>query len=120
MIAPVYVVTLLLAALTAAGLTAALVWQAGLRPLPAYFVAINAVTVLAYGYDKRIAGGTRTRVPEWTLHLLALAGGTPGGLLGQALFRHKTQKWSFKVWFWTIAAVQALAIGVWAWTRAGE
>jgi uncharacterized membrane protein YsdA (DUF1294 family) len=95
-------------------MTLLLVKQLRIPPLPSYFLAINSVTLLAYGYDKRVANGTRTRVPEWTLHFLAIAGGTPGALFGQALFRHKTQKWSFRVWFWSIAVLQAIGIVIWA------
>ncbi len=92
----------------------ALLWWLGLAGLYAYLVGINAVTVLLYGYDKRqaIAGGGR--VPEVILHLAALIGGSPGALLAQAVFRHKTQKLKFRMVFVGIVVVQVLAaFGYW-------
>ncbi|NLZ04157.1 MAG: DUF1294 domain-containing protein [Phycisphaerae bacterium] len=92
----------------------ALLWWLGLAGLFAYLVGINAVTVLLYGYDKRqaIAGGGR--VPEVILHLAALIGGSPGALLAQAVFRHKTQKLKFRMVFVGIVVVQVLAaFGYW-------
>lgn len=92
-----------------------LTWRLGMGALPAYLLAVNSTTLLAYGYDKSIAGGRRTRVPERVLHLLALAGGTPGAMLGQILFRHKTLKRSFRTWFWIIVLIQLTAVGAWIW-----
>ncbi len=61
---------------------------------------VSVVTFVVYGFDKRQAANGGRRIPEQTLHLLALAGGWPGALVGQRLFRHKTQKLSFLVVFW--------------------
>jgi uncharacterized membrane protein YsdA (DUF1294 family) len=80
---------------------------------------VNLATIALYGYDKAIAGGTRTRVPEKVLHLLALVGGSPGALLAQTLFRHKTVKASFRRTFWLILLFQLTALGAafWYWRR---
>ena len=102
----------ILAILVAA--TSLVLWRLGLAGLYAYLVGINTVTVLRYGYDKRqaIAGGGR--VPEVILHLAALIGGSPGALLAQAVFRHKTQKLKFRMVFVGIVVVQVLAaFGYW-------
>lgn len=82
-----------------------------------YLAGVNVATMALYGYDKAVAGGKRTRVPERVLHLLALAGGSPAALLSQSLFRHKTVKTSFQRVFWLIVALQAAAVaaGVWWW-----
>lgn len=90
--------------------TSLLLWWLGLPGLYAYLLGINVVTVLLYGYDKRqaIAGGGR--VPELTLHLAALVGGSPGALLAQAVFRHKTRKIKFKMTFISILFLQVLII----------
>lgn len=101
----------------AVGLAVAL-WRLGLAPVYAGLIAVNAVTLLLYGYDKRqaIAGGTR--IPEAVLHIVAMLGGSPGALLGQGLFRHKTQKRSFRLAFAGIVLVQGILIyGYWRFLR---
>jgi len=77
--------------------------------LIAYAVA-SAATFLAYGWDKRQAmrGGRRAR--ERTLHLLELAGGWPGGLVGQIVFKHKRQKVSYMLVF---AGIVLLHVAGW-------
>lgn len=66
----------------------------------AFVVAVlSVVTLLAYAADKSAARKGTWRTPEKTLHILALAGGWPGALLGQQWFRHKTQKTSFLLVF---------------------
>jgi uncharacterized membrane protein YsdA (DUF1294 family) len=61
---------------------------------------MSFVTFIACGCDKRRARTDRRRVPEKTLHLLAFFGGWPGALMGQRIFRHKTQKLGFQIMFW--------------------
>ncbi len=67
-------------------------------------------TMLCYGYDKYRARTGGRRVPEAVLHFMAAAGGTPGAFVGQLLFRHKTRDRQFRVVFFTIAAVQVVAL----------
>ena len=38
-------------------------------------------------------------MPEATLLVFGLIGGWPGAIIGQQLFRHKTQKQPFKTYF---------------------
>jgi uncharacterized membrane protein YsdA (DUF1294 family) len=78
-----------------------------------WFALINAVTLLAFGFDKWGAGQSGRRVSESTLVLLAALGGWPAGLLGINLFRHKTAKWTFKAKF--AVALIPFAGDVWAW-----
>lgn len=68
--------------------------------------------MVAYGLDKEKAGRGEWRTTESFLHLLELAGGWPGGLLGQQLFRHKTRKVSYQAVFWLIVT---LHLGLWTW-----
>jgi uncharacterized membrane protein YsdA (DUF1294 family) len=85
--------------------------------LPAWsgaLAGVNLATVLLYGYDKAVSGGTKLRVPENVLHLLAFFGGSSAALLSQAMFRHKTVKPSFRRTFWLIVALQLSAAGA-AW-----
>jgi len=79
-------------------------WLAG-------WMALNVATVLLYGYDKAIAGGSRRRIPERTLLLFALLGGTPGALFAMGLFRHKTAKASFRRAMMVIVVVQLALLG---------
>ncbi|EIK9031178.1 DUF1294 domain-containing protein, partial [Salmonella enterica] len=52
-----------------------------------------------YGIDKTAARKTWRRVPESTLLVFGVVGGWPGAIVGQQLFRHKTQKQPFKTYF---------------------
>jgi len=91
-----------------------LLWRLGLGPIYACLIGMNIVVLLLYGYDKRQAVAGGTRIPEAALHLGALLGGTPGALLGQGLFRHKTRKRSFRLVFAVIILLQAaLAYAYW-------
>ncbi|EAA3865885.1 DUF1294 domain-containing protein, partial [Salmonella enterica subsp. enterica serovar Virchow] len=49
--------------------------------------------------DKTAARKTWRRVPESTLLVFGVVGGWPGAIVGQQLFRHKTQKQPFKTYF---------------------
>ena len=77
-----------------------------------WWLALNVVTVLVYGYDKAIAGGARRRVPERTLLTPARLGGSPGALLAMGVFRHKTAKVSFRRAMMAIVAAQAMLLGL--------
>lgn len=55
-----------------------------------------------YWSDKRKAQTDRWRTPENILHAVELAGGWPGALIAQQVFRHKTRKVSYQVLFWVI------------------
>jgi uncharacterized membrane protein YsdA (DUF1294 family) len=81
--------------------------------LYAYVISINLITLLFYGYDKYQARNNGFRIPEMVLHLLALIGGSPGALLGQILFRHKTKKLKFLFVFVMIVIFQVIVIVVW-------
>ena len=71
---------------------------------------LSLVAFVAYGFDKRRAQASGRRLPEHTLHLLALFGGWPGGLLGQRIFRHKTQKFGFRFVFWLCVTLHLAAV----------
>lgn len=60
-----------------------------------YLSVINFTTWAAYGLDKGRAKSGKWRIPERTLLLLALIGGSPGALAGMIMFRHKTRKPKF-------------------------
>lgn len=73
------------------------------------YPAVSAVTFLVYGADKSAAARRAWRVSEKTLHLLALAGGWPGALLAQQVFRHKSSKAEFRAVFWATVVVNVAA-----------
>ena len=60
-----------------------------------YLSVINFTTWAAYGLDKGRAKSGKWRIPERTLLLLALIGGSLGALAGMIMFRHKTRKPKF-------------------------
>lgn len=65
--------------------------------LVCYLAFINILTCVIYGIDKQKARSRQWRVPEKTLLLLAVAGGSAGACIGMRIFHHKTQKWKFKL-----------------------
>jgi uncharacterized membrane protein YsdA (DUF1294 family) len=71
-------------------------------------VAASGASIVLYGIDKFAAVGKKRRLPEATLHLVALLGGWPGAAIGQRLFRHKTRKASFLLKFLITAAAHSL------------
>lgn len=79
----------------------------------AYWVAINLVAYPVWWVDKRQAKRGGFRVPEWTLHLLSLAGGGVGGVLAMRTLRHKTRKRVFRFGQPLLAAAGVAALG-WA------
>ncbi|WP_085317564.1 DUF1294 domain-containing protein [Derxia lacustris] len=106
---------------------AALKWAVSWQPGVGYIVA-SVVCYCFYSTDKSIAidnaerGGRTSRIPESTLHFLALIGGWPGAILAQQWLRHKSRKQPFRSIFWltvvaNVAAFIALAIFLrnWAW-----
>ncbi len=71
-----------------------------------YLSVINVVLFTMMGIDKRKAVKGKWRIPEKTLFLLAVMGGSVGGILGMYVFRHKTKHWSFKLGFPAILVLQ--------------
>ena len=72
---------------------------------------MSLVAFVAYGIDKKRAQTAGRRIPERTLHLLALLGGWPGAWIAQRLFHHKTRKLSFRVAFWLVVALHLALAG---------
>ncbi|AOT43244.1 TPA: DUF1294 domain-containing protein [Enterobacter ludwigii] len=69
------------------------------HPFILWLLLINVLTLATYGADKMAARRAMRRVPEATLLVFGLIGGWPGAIIGQQLFRHKTQKQPFKTYF---------------------
>lgn len=62
-----------------------------------YLLLINAAGLLIMCLDKLLAKKGARRVPERTLLLIALFGGSLGSLLGMLLAHHKTRKPKFYI-----------------------
>ena len=77
-----------------------------------YLLAFSLAAFLLFAWDKRCAVVGRRRIPERTLLMLALAGGTPGAIAGQRLLRHKTRKEPFRSRLMGIAIGQGLLVVV--------
>ena len=63
-----------------------------------------------YALDKNAARRGKPRVPEHTLHLLALLGGWPGALMAQQRLRHKTRKTGFLRVFWLMMLLNLVGL----------
>lgn len=62
-----------------------------------YLLAVNLVTFIFMGLDKRKAIKHKYRIPERTFWLLSLIGGAVGSLIGMNVFHHKTKHRSFVI-----------------------
>ena len=87
-----------------------------IRYLLWYLAAVNLVTFTVYGADKAKARRGAWRVPEKTLFLLPLLGGSLGALLGMWAFHHKTMHWYF-VWGIPLILLAQTALAVWVYVR---
>jgi len=82
-----------------------------LKLLLIYLAAMNLLLFALMGFDKARARRGQRRIPESTLFFFAVAGGSLGGVLGMAVFRHKTRHASFRIGFPAILLCQtALAV----------
>ena len=75
-----------------------------------YFLAVNSIAFILIGYDKYLAKKRRYRIPERTLLLFVLAGGTIASGISMLLFRHKTSKRSYLIRFFTIVFFQLVLL----------
>lgn len=80
-----------------------------------YLLLVNAICLLLFAVDKRRARQGGWRVPEKTLFLWGMAGGSLGGLLGMYVIRHKTRHlkfvWGFPLIFLLQAALLFYMLG---------
>lgn len=83
----------------------------GAPPALAYFLAINVVAYPVWAIDKRQSKAGGFRIPEWTLHLLSLAGGGVGGVIAMKTLRHKTRKKIFSLFHPALAGLSVAALG---------
>ncbi len=74
-----------------------------------YLIVINLVTFIVFGVDKSKARKHGWRIPEKTLFLLSIIGGSVGAIIGMHTFRHKTRKWYFAFGIPAILIIQLAA-----------
>lgn len=60
-----------------------------------YLIIINLIGFVIMGIDKLKAKKRAWRIPESTLFVVALIGGSLGTTIGMHVFRHKTRHWYF-------------------------
>ena len=90
-------------------------------PLPVqlllfYLLCVNGAGFLLMGLDKRRAKRGQWRIPEKTLFLPPLLGGTPGAIAGMHVFHHKTKHWYFRYGLPALLVLQLVAAG-WLWWK---
>ena len=73
-----------------------------------YLVIINIVSFLTMWIDKEKAKKNKWRISEGTLLILAVIGGSIGGMIGMYTFRHKTKKKRFTIGFPLILMLEIL------------
>lgn len=77
--------------------------------IAAYLLAVNLIGLFCMYRDKRKARKRQWRIPESTLFLIALIGGSVGCIIGMYLFRHKTRHWYF---VYGMPAILLMQLGV--------
>lgn len=77
-----------------------------------YLVLINLATFVLMGLDKRKARKNLWRIPEKTLFLSAILGGSAGAIAGMYVFHHKTRHWYFVIGMPLILVIQ-IGLGIW-------
>ena len=77
-----------------------------------YLAVVNIAAFMLMGIDKRRAKRGAWRIPERTLFLSAILGGSPGAILGMQVFRHKTRHRQFTIGMPLILLVQLAVAGV--------
>lgn len=75
-----------------------------------YLIVINFISFIMMGLDKYKAKKRAWRIPESTLFVLALIGGSIGSIAGMHLFHHKTRHWYFLYGMPAILIIQILIV----------
>ena len=81
-----------------------------------YLLLINAVAFFLMLADKRKAMKNLWRIPEATLMMSAVLGGSVGALAGMNMFRHKTKHLKFTLGIPAILIAQ-IVLAVWLMNR---
>ena len=77
-----------------------------------YLIIINIAGFAVMGVDKKRARQQAWRIPEKSLFLVSIIGGSLGTFLGMRCFRHKTKHWYFVI-FMPLILILHLALAFW-------
>lgn len=77
-----------------------------------YLIAVNLISFALMGIDKYKAKKRAFRIPEATLFIVAIIGGSIGSIIGMYAFRHKTRHWYFVYGMPAILILQILLIAL--------
>ena len=72
--------------------------------------AVNLISFILYGIDKRRAKRGLWRIPESVLILAVILGGGIGGWLGMRIFHHKTRNKQFAAGLPVIMIIQTVLL----------
>lgn len=86
-------------------------WHNPIYILWLWLLIINITSFIFMGADKYKARHNKWRIPEKTLFLLAIIGGSIGGICGIYTFHHKTLHKKFTIGFPAILIIQ-IALGI--------
>lgn len=75
-----------------------------------YFVVVDLLGFAVMGIDKRRAVKRLWRIPESTLFIIAIIGGSLGSIIGMRFFHHKTRHWYFVYGMPAILLLQIAAV----------
>jgi uncharacterized membrane protein YsdA (DUF1294 family) len=79
-----------------------------------FIIGINVITFVVYGIDKLKAKKGKWRIPEATLLLLAIVGGSMGAWCGMKVWHHKTLHKKFRYGIPLILIVQ-IGLCLYSW-----
>lgn len=78
-----------------------------------YLFLINFIAFCVMGWDKKAAIRHRQRVPEKSLFLLAILGGSLGSTIAMIFFHHKNRKPKFLFGFPVLLVFQIVLLYQW-------
>ena len=84
--------------------------------LTVYLIIMNIVGIIVMGVDKHKAKVHEWRIPEKTLFMVSILGGSAGTWAGMYIFRHKTKHWYFVIGMPLILIIH-IAIGVYIFMK---
>ena len=85
-------------------------------PIIIYLIIVNIIAFCMMGIDKSKAKKKKWRIPEKSLFLSAILGGSIGANAGMQVFRHKTKHMTFVIGMPVILILQ-VALGIFLYIK---